>query len=95
MAVLDEFLNVIPNGLASLVIEGEPGIGKTTLWQEALARGKAQGYRVLSCRPAEAEAKLSFAALIDLFAGVSGEALETIPPPQHRALEIALRRGSR
>jgi hypothetical protein len=94
MAVLDEFLRVIPGGFASLVIDGEPGIGKTTLWQESVRRAHACGYRVLSCRPAEAEAKLSFAALIDLFAAVSSEAFESLPPPQRRALEVALRRAN-
>ena len=35
-----------------LVIEGEPGIGKTTLWTEATGQARAAGWHVLSCRPA-------------------------------------------
>jgi hypothetical protein len=37
---------------AVLVIEGEPGIGKTTLWTEAGRRARRAGWDVLSCRPA-------------------------------------------
>ncbi len=32
-----------------LVIEGEPGIGKTTLWIEATGRARDAGWHVLSC----------------------------------------------
>jgi KaiC/GvpD/RAD55 family RecA-like ATPase len=31
-----------------LVIDGEPGIGKTTLWGEAVRRARLAGWRVLS-----------------------------------------------
>jgi hypothetical protein len=47
---------------------------------------------VLSCRPNESEAKLSFAALGDLLEGVADESLEGLPPPQRAALEVALLR---
>jgi hypothetical protein len=40
--------------------------------------------------PAEAEAAMSFAAVGDLFAGVVDEVLLRLPPPQRRALEVAL-----
>jgi hypothetical protein len=49
--------------------------------------------RVLSTRATGAEAQLSFAGLIDLLDGVTGEELAGLPAPQHRALEVALLRA--
>jgi DNA-binding CsgD family transcriptional regulator len=75
---------------AVAVVNGEAGIGKTTLWLAAVEAAEARGYRVLSCRPAEAEAAFSFVGLADLIGGVVPEMLPQLPPPQRRALEAAL-----
>ena len=50
----------------SLVLRGEPGIGKTLLWQIAVDDATAQGVKALAHRAAEAEAALAFTALADL-----------------------------
>src|SRR6202022_3648523 len=84
------FLGALAHGSACLVLEGEPGIGKTTVWRETVALAEGWGYRVLACRPAAAEAKLSFAGLADLLSGVEGELLDRLPVPQRYALEVAL-----
>src|SRR3954451_24701412 len=42
-------------GPAGLVIEGEAGIGKSTVWLAAVAGARERGFLVLSSRPAEAE----------------------------------------
>src|SRR5262249_29999039 len=47
-------------------------------------------YAVLPCRPAEWEPTLSSAALGALLHGVLDQALPQLPPPQRRALEVAL-----
>ena len=52
----------------------------------------AHAYRVLACRPIEAEAQLAYAALGDLLADVSDDVLGELPEPQRRALEVALLR---
>src|SRR5262245_6392476 len=75
----------------ALVLAGEPGIGKTTLWEAGIAAARACGLRVLIARPSGAEAQLSFAALIDLCADVARRGL---PDPQRAALEVALLRRS-
>ena len=75
-----------------LVIEGEPGIGKTTLWTEATGRARAVGWQVLSCRPAASDAGLSHVALADLLRGVPDDAFARLPAPQRRALGVALLR---
>jgi DNA-binding CsgD family transcriptional regulator len=92
LAALDEFLDsaVVPRGF---VLSGGPGIGKTTLWEVGLDRGRPQAARVLVARASSAEATASFAALIDLFDGVSREELASVPPPQLHALEVALFRS--
>jgi DNA-binding CsgD family transcriptional regulator len=75
------------------VLRGAPGIGKTMLLSAIIAEASQQGYSVLTCRPAEAEQRLAYAALTDLFAAVSANHLETLPPPQRHALEVALLRA--
>jgi AAA ATPase domain len=92
LALVSRLLDAVPSGPAALILGGEAGIGKSTLWLEALAQARARSYRVLSCRPNESEAKLSFAALGDLLEGVADESLEGLPPPQRAALEVALLR---
>src|SRR5215472_18925167 len=49
----------------ALLMEGEAGIGKTTLLAAAEEEARRRGWRVLGCRPAAAEAQLGFAALAD------------------------------
>lgn len=75
---------------AVVVVTGEAGIGKTALWLDAVEAAQARGYRVLSCRPAEAEAAFSFVGLADLIGGVVPHVLPQLPRPQQRALEAAL-----
>lgn len=90
-AVIQRFL--APEGeLRSLALVGEPGIGKTTLWEAAVVLALERGVRVLRTRASEAEARLPFAGLADLLDGVDDEALAGLPAPQRRALEIALGR---
>jgi hypothetical protein len=77
-------------GPAALVLQGDAGIGKTTLWDAGVAAGSSAGYRVLRCRPAVAEAQLPFAAVADLLEDVLHDALPALPSPGRRALEVAL-----
>ena len=75
-----------------LVIESEPGMGKTTLWREALLRSE-HARIVLSCQPARSEASLSYSALGDLLSAVDQSAFGALPSPQREALEVALLRA--
>jgi predicted ATP-dependent serine protease len=50
LGAVDAVLASGRHGFSALVLEGDPGIGKTTVWQDAIARAAAAGYRVLSCR---------------------------------------------
>jgi DNA-binding CsgD family transcriptional regulator len=90
---VEEFLGAIDSGPVALLLEGEIGIGKTTLWNHGLVSAAARGQRVLRCRPGEREAQLAYAALGDLLADVPEAALSGLPAPQRRALEVALLRA--
>ena len=70
-------------------LEGAAGIGKTTLWHAGVSVARARGHRVLVYRAAESEARLSYAALGDLF----NFELPDLPAPQKRALDAALLRA--
>ncbi len=76
-----------------LVIAGEPGIGKTTLWAEATRRANAVGYQLLTSRPVPSDAGLPHVVLADLLHPVADDALASLPGPQRRALEVALLRA--
>jgi len=93
LAQLTAALAAVPAGPRALVIEGPPGIGKTTLWQAAISAARQRGYQVLAARGSQAEARLPFAGLYDLLEGVVDEALPQLAVPQRRALEVALGRA--
>ena len=92
LAAADSFL-AAADGFAALAIVGEPGIGKTTLWDEAMRRAQDGTVLALVARPSEAEAKLSFAALSDLVSAIDDEAFDALPEPQRQALDVALLRA--
>ena len=77
---------------AALVLEGAPGVGKTTVWRAGTAIAGEAGLSVLSARPVESEADLAFAALGDLFAAPFDRAGGELPRPQRQALAVALLR---
>jgi DNA-binding NarL/FixJ family response regulator len=73
-----------------VVISGEAGIGKTTVWEAALERARAQGFRALVARPAGSESQLAYSALNDLLAGALDGLLSELPPLRARMLRVAL-----
>src|SRR5260370_22532135 len=76
----------------ALCIEGEAGIGKTTLWSAAVDRARELGWQVLSCRPAPSGAGLPLVGLADLLQPLPEAAYLQLPAPQRRALLVALLR---
>jgi DNA-binding NarL/FixJ family response regulator len=94
LAEIDRFLDAAGLGLHALLLAGQAGIGKTTLWKATVRRAAERGFRVLACRPTEVETQLSFAALVDLLGDLADEVLPTLPDPQREALGAALLRVS-
>jgi DNA-binding CsgD family transcriptional regulator len=76
----------------AVVLPGEAGIGKTTLWLAGIDAAAVRGYRILSSRPSGAETRFSFAGLSDLL-NDAGHIIAELPPIQRRALEAALLLG--
>ena len=94
LATVERLLDCGLEQYSALLLSGEAGIGKTTVWQEAVRLGEEAGYRILRCRPGQAEAKLGFAALADLLSSVDDDAFAALPEPQRNAVEAALLRAA-
>ena len=93
LAETARFLDSIGSRFGVLLFSGPAGIGKTTLWTEAVASAADRGYLVLVSRPTEVETSLAFAALTDLLGEIADEQLEELPDPQRIALRAALLRA--
>ena len=89
---LVDFLDSVPHSPCAVIIEGDPGIGKTTLWLDAVGRARERGFRVLTSRAAVAESVLAYAALADLLSAVDESEWADLPAPQKHGLEAALLR---
>jgi DNA-binding CsgD family transcriptional regulator len=76
-----------------LVVCGEPGIGKSTVWEAGVDVARSRGFAVWSTRASEAEAQLSYAGLADLLEAAGPGVLGGLPPPQRRALDVAVHRA--
>ncbi len=64
---LDEHADRLRTGVPSLVLEGEAGIGKTTLWRYGLDACRDRGALVLDTRPGEEDRHCPGQGLLDLF----------------------------
>jgi hypothetical protein len=89
-AQLEQLLEGGGDGPSGLLLQGVPGIGKSTLWRDAVSEARRRGWRVIASAPGEADRELAFASLGDLFDGVAEETLVGLPDPQRRALSAAL-----
>ena len=92
LARVDAAIAALSSG-GSLVLHGDPGIGKTTLWEAGIDEAAGRGVRVLATRTSSAEGRLSYAGLIDLCDRVEEDVLATLRSPQRSALEVALLRA--
>ena len=90
VAELHAFLDGAREGPAAVVLEGEAGIGKSTLWLAGIEAARERSLPVLSARPAEVEQGLAHAALGDLLGDYAAEILPELPVPRRRALAAAL-----
>jgi DNA-binding CsgD family transcriptional regulator/energy-coupling factor transporter ATP-binding protein EcfA2 len=90
LAEIRAFLAGLRQSAAALVLAGPPGSGKTTLLRATAELAREQGYLVLLTTPARSEVRLAFAGLGDLLDGQPSTVIEELPPPQARALRVAL-----
>jgi DNA-binding CsgD family transcriptional regulator/tetratricopeptide (TPR) repeat protein len=92
-AALECFLREDVKLPAALVLQGEAGIGKTTILRCAL-EPLPPALRVLEIRLSPGEGELPYAALGDLIARAQDEGLADLAPPQRDAVQTALGRSS-
>src|SRR4051794_20147174 len=90
LASIRGLIGRVEDGAAALVLEGQAGIGKSTLWLAGVEHARSERLRVLVSRPAEAERGLAHVGLGDLLEHVGGDVLAALPAPRKRALEVAL-----
>jgi DNA-binding CsgD family transcriptional regulator len=89
IAAVESLLARIGDGGGSLLVLGDPGIGKSALAEMAAQRAADRGMRVLTCAGVPGEARLSFAGLHQLLRPVVAEAGE-LPRGPRDALLTAL-----
>jgi len=89
IAAVELLLGRIGDGGGSLLVLGDPGIGKSALAQVASRRAADRGMRVLACAGVPGEAHLSFAGLHQLLRPVLAEA-DGLARGQRDALLTAL-----
>jgi DNA-binding CsgD family transcriptional regulator len=81
---LDQLIEAVRAGESrALVLQGEPGVGKTALLDHLAAR--SSGCRLLRTAGVQSEMELAFAGLHQLCASMLGH-LDRLPPPQQEAL---------
>ncbi|MCV7041317.1 LuxR family transcriptional regulator [Mycolicibacterium moriokaense] len=90
---VESFLTATAVGPSALLIEGEPGIGKTTVWSAAVDQAHARGFRVLSTRAAAAASVLAYTTLADMLVDVDPATWADLPAPQLRAVDQVLLRS--
>src|SRR5882757_8979600 len=83
-AVLAGFLGQAAQNPGVMLVEGEIGIGKTSILAAAQHAAREHGCLVLTANPAELEMPLEYTGIADL--------LDPLPGPQRRAIRVALLR---
>jgi DNA-binding CsgD family transcriptional regulator len=83
------FVAASASGPAVLLIDGEAGIGKTTLFRYTVDLARLGGSTVLECSPTQAESAMSYVGLTDMLRNLPGSAFDALPAPQRHSLEVA------
>jgi hypothetical protein len=87
-AVIDKLLVDVRSGHSrALVLRGEPGIGKTALLDEIVAR--AEGAAVVRLSRVQSEGEFAYGALYPVWSRFTEEGLSQLPQPQGFALRVA------
>ena len=93
ISLVERIIAVPAAGVKAVVVVGEPGIGKSSLWVHGVVSARRAGFRVLAATCVEAESDMPYAALEDLLVELLDEHEAELPGPQREALHGAFRRG--
>ncbi|TVZ06085.1 helix-turn-helix transcriptional regulator [Trebonia kvetii] len=88
LARLRDLIDHVPERGGALVLRGEAGIGKSALISQAAVRARERGLTVRTATGVQSEARFAFAGLHQLLLPFLN-ALDRLPAPQRRALEMA------
>ena len=91
-SAVEGFLASVRHGPSGMLIEGEAGIGKTTLWLSVVNRAEQSGFGVLTARTGQAEPGPAHAAVADIFACIDTRILARLPDMQRLAADWVLLR---
>ena len=89
LAAVRAFVDGVDDGASSLLLSGEAGAGKTTIWRTGVEQAQSNAFAVLTSRPVEPEAKLAYTGLGDVLSGRL-DPIGELPAPQAHALRAAL-----
>ena len=89
--VLERFLDDDLPEPRSLLIQGAPGIGKTSLLRALLEMSGRREYSVAMCQPTRSEMDLSYAGLVGMLDALGLAAVDALPAPQAQVLRTILR----
>jgi len=87
---LRRFLDEISDGPRVLVVEGEVGIGKTSLLDRVAESARSRSWQVLTSRPVASELPWEFSGLTDLLGGLPRGVMARLAPAQQKALRIVV-----
>lgn len=90
LSAVDALLAAVPSGTSVLILEGDAGIGKSTVWRAGVERARARGFRVLTAHPVASESAAAYSSLAELLADVDGSVFEQLPAPQRLAIDRVL-----
>ena len=93
LGVIADFLASARARPSGLTIEGEAGIGKTTLWSAAAEQARDHGSLVLSACVGRAESAMHYAAVADLLSEVEPSVFIRLPNAQRAAIDTVLLNG--
>jgi DNA-binding CsgD family transcriptional regulator/tetratricopeptide (TPR) repeat protein len=78
---------------SALLIEGEAGVGKSTLWLAAIEKAGDRGFHTLSAGAPQAESVLEYGAVADLLADLAPEVFNGLPDVQKAVIDRVLLRA--
>jgi DNA-binding NarL/FixJ family response regulator len=87
---LREFVSSMAEGPSAMVVWGEAGIGKSTLWRAAIKADEVAAFTVLSARCVEAELPLALVGVADLVQDVLPGVADELADHERTALGVAL-----
>src|ERR1035438_615704 len=86
VAAVASFLGLARQNSRVMLVEGEIGIGKTSVLAAAQEAARERDWLVLNANPAELEMPLEYTGIADLLDPLPGSLADALPAPQRRGV---------